>query len=401
MIYLLWDKDNIVLQDGEKGSVVKPDDPVLKKRKADYRIAILTTTPQVVKALPLEVEDAAIRNFPGEYKTCFEQLKEPDEWQVFGSPNTVFDEIKNAVLPENIEALIPYPVAIRSLLQRDAIPPEEHVIVLDDDSTKIIFTVFHDNAATSPRIISRESFVREFNQAREDYIREEKGFGIDFRVVTNNAELKEQLAREKAADSALIALWGMTSPVIEGLKICGPSVQFVLFEQTQRKKLRKQRQKALAAACVSAALAAGSAGFCLSSLSAQRALKNRINHLASERAGLQGRLLEAYQQKYPEIIRSQQDDIPAGSLAKLFKYAPTGYRIEHVNIKSLPAGGYEVVAFVIPQVMTPDDIRTVFPEAFLADTVIRGVNAFRVSYGIDDSGKEFSFTTRKGRGSKR
>ncbi len=50
MNYLVWGKESIIYGDGETEKLITAEEPVLKNGK-DYKIAVLTTTPQIVKAL--------------------------------------------------------------------------------------------------------------------------------------------------------------------------------------------------------------------------------------------------------------------------------------------------------------------------------------------------------------
>lgn len=394
MINLLWSKDSIVVSSHGKASVIQPDDPVLKQRKAEYRIAVLETTPQIIKALPLEVEQAAVRNYPQDYKICYEKLRE-DEWQTFGAPDVLFDKIKAVILPESIDALIPYQIAIRAVMQaREDIAPDQPVIFLDDSPGEdIIFTVFRDGASTAPRIISRNTLVQDFNQAKEDYIREERGFGIEFKVITNSSEIKDELVAGKAADSGLIALWEMTCPSAEGLSIIDKSARFVLFEQTYRKKLRAQQRKTLVAVVITASVAAASTMICFHAIQRKQNLIRGISSLTISKQELEGQLTRTSQTTYHELIGLQQDEAPAAALAKIFDYAPLGFRVESINIKRRHAGDYELYAYIIPGAMTIEEIRSVFPALSAQNTMIRGVNAFRISYGFDADGNEFPITT--------
>lgn len=395
MNYLVWAKESLIYSDGETGKLIKADDPVLGKGK-DYKIAVLAATPQIVKALPLEIEQASIRNFPADYKTCFQKIGE-DLYQVFGTPDVIFNKIKDVIPPENIASLIPYPVVIEHLLgKRASLKPwlnfgDEHVIFIDDSKTSIVFTVFHHKASTSPRIIARENLVSDFNQGKEDYVREEKEFGITFRVITNSNTLKDELLQAKVVAPELITVWDMSYPALEGLKSCDTSVQFVLPEQITRKKELKQKRKHLISACITGIVAILGIMFYIYTAFTGKFLQNAMSSLQQDKTNWESQVLSTFQAKYHDIIRHEQDEIAISALNKIVKYSPIGYEIRDLNVRRSPDGTYQVVAFIVPQLMSVDEIKQVFPASSISTTTIHGMPAFRVNYAIDRQGREFAF----------
>lgn len=408
MKYIIWKENKCVYSDGDSVKHLNIDDPSLRKAK-DVRIALTSIIPQQVKSLPLEVQSAALRAFSSEYLVCFEKLKE-DTYQVFGNPDSTFENIKNIVLPVNIDRVVPYPAAIRALIQKKVtLKPETHLIFIEDDGQDIIFTVFQGNIVTAPRILARDNFYPEFVEAKNDYLKDEKETDISFKIITNKPGLSDTLKEEKEPDFEVFETWHMSNPAVEGLKLCDTGVQFILYEAIEAKRALQKKKRQLATLFVAGAVGIVSLMFYAQSVVANKLLKQNIANLGQEKTNTQKNLLTTYRSKYFSIIKSQQSNTPQLIYNFIMQYSPTGFEVRNISIKrrpgksisELPDLSYQVVFFAIPRNMSGNDIKAAFPACTLADTIISGQHAYRVSYGVRRDGTPFPIKiieiTKKGR----
>ena len=388
MKYIIWKDNKCVYSDGSSAKHLNIDDPILKKAK-DVRIALTSIVPERIKSLPLEVQDAALKAFSAEYLVCFEKLEE-DLYQVFGSPNSILENIKSTIQPVNIDRVVPYPAAIRALIQKKVtLKPEEHLIFLEDDGQDIIFTVLQGNVVTASRILSRDNFYPEFVEAKNDYLKEEKETDIWFKIITNKPELSEILKEEKEADFEVFETWDMPNPAVEGLKLCDMGAQFVLYEAIEAKRSLQKRKRQVATFFVAGTVGIVSVMFYTQSVVANRFLKQSIKNLAQEKTNTRKNLLATYRSKYFSIIRSQQSNMPQLIYDSIMQYSPTGFEVRNISVKRRPDSSYQVVFFAIPRNMSGSEIKAAFPACVLADTIISGQHAYRVSYGVRRDGIQF------------
>ena len=292
--------------------------------------------------------EALASAFSGDYVTQAERLDQ-DLFQVTALEKSKIDGIYKHLGFENIKLIVPYALALREFLKANTlIPKEKGIVFLDHLGKLILLTIYKDNTFTTPRRfgLNNKRLAEEILRSQKNYQdSSEKEKNIDFLIITNNKEIKEEIIRAGGEKEENIIFVDDVYPALTGLKIGNFSQHYMLPEQF----LRLRKAKALKRQVKSLILAVG---ICLISLAffftAQAMNKKefmRLKNLEASVSALNNDLKTAYPLKYREILsKDKKIDFPR-LFNSFINTVDDYYKIESISLKE-DNGSYQFEAIV-------------------------------------------------------
>ena len=353
MNYLIFDNHIYYDVEGKRGTTLKEKlSETFPSGLKDISIALIDSLQKKVSVSErnaFKKDETLASVFSGDYITQAERLDQ-DLFQVTALEKSKIDDIYKHFGFENIRFIVPYALALREFLKANnlIIPKEKGIVFLDHLGKLILLTIYKDNTFTTPRRfgLNNKHLPEEILRSQKNYQdSSEKEKNIDFLIVTNNKEIKEDIIKAGSEKEENIIFVDDAYPALTGLKIGNFSQHYMLPEQF----LRLRKVKALRSQVKNLILAVG---ICLISLvfflTAQAMNKKelmRLKNLEASASALNNDLKAAYPLKYREILRKEKKiDFPR--LFNSFVNALDDYyKIESISLKE-DHGSYQFEGIV-------------------------------------------------------
>jgi len=371
MNYLIFDNDIYYDIEGKTGVASKSEiQAVFKGSIREVSVVIIDTLQKPVAApekSPSKKDEVIASSFTGEYLTQSERIAE-NLFQVIAVEKQKINEVYKSLGFENVRLLVPYGIALREFLKNNNIVDDQkRIIFLDHLGGKVLLTIFHNEAFTTPRRLSKvlKEAARELLRSQENYRSQNKtDTEITFLLVTNSKEMADEIVLSGLETKENIIFVQDPYPALSGLKQGKFSMHYMLPEQFIRLRELKEAKKRVFKLGVKLGILAVFLILLLGSLSVNKTASSRLKNLQLEEASSNETLKSTYLTKYKDILmREKKINFPY--FFNLFlKALPSEYRVESITIKSLSNGRHRFEAIVSLETKEKPFTKLILPPVF-------------------------------------
>ena len=276
--------------------------------------------------------------------------------QVIGALKTDIERVYHYFKPARVEALVPYPAAIRAFLNgRGLLSADKAIIFLDDLKTQAVLTVVEGMRLSAPRRISMRDtayMASEIQRHQKNYLSQKEDGAVSrdvsFILVSNNREWLTALCGQGVFAKEDIIHVDHLCPALEGLKNAKFTLHFALPEDAARQRRNKVLGGRAKAIVLSIAMAVSGFGpwalFAGRQHSAQARLQDA--RLGYRRAA--DDLMDIHQKKFASFLR-KSNSVDYGRLYHDFiRGIPREYLIKEFNFHKGDIPRWEFSGVIYP-----------------------------------------------------
>jgi len=250
MNYLIFDEDIYYDLDGKTGIVSKDKmRDVFGGLPKDAAVAVIDTLQKQVAApekSPSKKDEVIASSFTGEYLTQSERIGE-NLFQVIAVEKPKINEVYKCLGFENVRLAVPYGIALREFLKtNNIVSDKKRIVFLDHLGDQVLLTIFHNQAFTTPRRLSKilKQVTRELMRSQENYRSQNKvDAEISFLVATNSKEILDEIVSSGLETKDNIIFIQDPFPALSGLKQGKFSMHYLLPAQFIRLRKLKEAKK--------------------------------------------------------------------------------------------------------------------------------------------------------------
>ena len=371
MNYLIFDEDIYYDLDGKTGIVSKDKmRDVFGGLPKDAAVAVIDTLQKQVAApekSPSKKDEVIASSFTGEYLTQSERIGE-NLFQVIAVEKPKINEVYKCLGFENVRLAVPYGIALREFLKtNNIVSDKKRIVFLDHLGDQVLLTIFHNQAFTTPRRLSKilKQVTRELMRSQENYRSQNKvDAEISFLIAANSKEIIDEIVSSGLETKDNIIFIQDPFPALSGLKQGKFSMHYLLPEQFIRLRKLKEAKKRVFKLGVMLGILAVLLISLLGSISVNKTVSTRLKNLQLEEAFQEEILKSAYRAKYKDILRHGKKINFPYFFSLFFEALPSEYKIETVTIRGISGGRYRFEAIVSLEAKDRPFTRMSLPDAF-------------------------------------
>jgi len=274
--------------------------------------------------------------YPGEYVIQDEKIAD-NLFQIIGIKAEKVKAIYDLVPPSKVEALVPYAIAIRSLLVHQQIDMNRPIVFVDDLGNEKLLTVFEGLKFSRTRTIhaeQTESILSDLKRSQIDFHKKlgefANTFNSSFTVIINNPQMADEIKALEPGFS--VEVLAMKYPALEGLKYMDAGMKYRIREDIIQERRKKERESQLLGFMLSAAICTAGLLFFGINQVQYTYLQHQLEIEQTKKASLEPMLEDLDQKIYRDFLRRSKKVDYAHVFFQLSNLLPDGYEISSFNL---------------------------------------------------------------------